>query len=31
MGKAAADASHLMAEQVWDLNPPAPGPGLRSR
>ena len=22
MGKAADDASHLMAEQVWDLNPP---------
>jgi glucoamylase len=28
MGKAADDASHLMAEQVWDLNPPAPGPGF---
>jgi glucoamylase len=22
MGRAAADDSHLMAEQVWDLDPP---------
>jgi glucoamylase len=28
MGKAADDASHLMAEQVWDLNPPGGSPGF---
>ena len=28
MGKAADDASHLMAEQVWDLNPPGGTPGF---
>jgi len=28
MGRASDDESHLMAEQVWDLNPPAPGPGF---
>ena len=24
MGRATDDHSHLMSEQVWDLNPPAP-------
>ncbi len=28
MGRAADDASHLMAEQVWDHNPPAGTPGF---
>jgi glucoamylase len=28
MGKAADDQSHLMAEQVWDHNPPAGTPGF---
>jgi glucoamylase len=28
MGKAADNESHLMAEQVWDLNPPAPSPAF---
>jgi glucoamylase len=28
MGKAADDASHLMAEQVWDHNPPGGSPGF---
>ena len=28
MGRAADNESHLMAEQVWDLNPPAPAPGF---
>jgi glucoamylase len=28
MGRAAADDSHLMAEQVWDLNPPGGQPGF---
>lgn len=28
MGRASDDESHLMAEQVWDLNAPAPGPGF---
>jgi glucoamylase len=28
MGRAAADDSHLMAEQVWDLDPPGGQPGF---
>ena len=28
MGRAADNESHLMAEQVWDLNPPAPSPAF---
>ncbi len=28
MGRASDDHSHLMSEQVWDHNPPAPGPGF---
>ena len=28
MGRAADNQSHLMAEQVWDLAAPAPGPGF---
>jgi glucoamylase len=28
MGRAADNESHLMPEQVWDLNPPAPSPAF---
>ena len=28
MARAADGSSHLMSEQVWDFNPPAPGPGF---
>ncbi|HEY7044059.1 MAG TPA: glycoside hydrolase family 15 protein [Nocardioidaceae bacterium] len=28
MGRAADNHSHLMSEQVWDRNPPAPSPGF---
>ena len=28
MGRAADNRSYLMAEQVWDRNPPAPAPGF---
>jgi glucoamylase len=28
MGRAADNSSHLMAEQVWDLNPPSGQPGF---
>lgn len=28
MARAADSSSHLMSEQVWDLNPPAPAPGF---